>query len=59
VVFVLLALFTAVSTFVFMLMSTGGPVFWWDLVPWVVRDVIRSIWSTFTGQPLTEDLFPF
>lgn len=37
----------------------GGDSCWWDRVPWGIRDFIRAIWSTVTGQPETRDLFPF
>ena len=40
-------------------MTHGGTVYWYDQIPWVIRDVIRSAWSTATGQPPTHDLFPF
>lgn len=38
-------------------MTHGGMVFWYDQIPWAIRDVIRSAWSTVTGQPPTRDLF--
>jgi hypothetical protein len=36
----------------------GGGVCWWDEVPWFIRNLIRGLWSTLSGQPLTRDLFP-
>jgi hypothetical protein len=40
-------------------MTHGGPVYWWDQATWGIRDVIRTLWSMFTGQPVTRDLLPF
>ena len=37
----------------------GGTSCWWDGVPWGLRGFVRAIWATVTGQPETQDLFPF
>jgi hypothetical protein len=39
--------------------TTGGPSCWWDDIPWMIRDFIRSVWSTLTRTPMTRDMFPF
>jgi hypothetical protein len=36
----------------------GGASCAWDRAPWVARDIIRGVWSSLTGQPVTKDLFP-
>jgi hypothetical protein len=57
--FVLIALAVIVFTMIDAKMTHGGPVYWWDQVLWGIRDLIRTTWSTFTGQPATRDLFAF
>jgi hypothetical protein len=58
-VFVVVAFVVVAFTMVEAKMTHGGMVYWYDQIPWVIRDAIRSAWSTVTGQPPTRDLFPF
>jgi hypothetical protein len=58
-VFSVVAFVVVAFTMIEAKMTHGGMVYWYDQIPWVIRDVIRSAWSSVTGQPPTHDLFPF
>jgi energy-coupling factor transporter transmembrane protein EcfT len=65
VVIGLLAVLTPILVFMNLvagcMMTTGfgGASCYWDHVPWAIRDFIREVWATLTGQSLDRDLFPF
>ena len=40
------------------LVLTPYPIWPWDVAAGVARSIVRPVWASLTGQPLSRDLFP-